>query len=227
MVVIYLAIIITFVLRNHRVFNMNIEQRVRDLAKSKGLKMSELADRVDMTQTNLMVSIRNNPKLSTLEDIAKSLNVTIADIVDQQKTQTEGIAIINGETYTISKPQPDVVQVPHYKDYSILKHDIKSFIKTCIKKEEENSICGYVEMLEFFNLFYDEDSRTFFLSLYYSKGQVFTNTYSIFEFGKKGQWYVNDVIDAVWCDVEGVVPDRLGVNPEGITQEDIDKAKNL
>jgi len=199
------------------------ENRVRELAKIKGIKISELAERVGMGHGNFLNSIRSNPKLSTLEEIANALNVKIADIVEPQRVETDGIVIINGETYSISKPQPDIVKLPHFKDYTILKNNIKIFIKTSIISEEERAICGYVEMLEFFNLFYDADNKTFSLTLCYGNGLIYTRAYPCLEYGDGDRWDVEDVIMAIWCDIESIVPTILGTNPENITQEDIDK----
>ena len=202
---------------------MSIEERVRQLCKIKGIRMSELAKRVDVTQSNLVASLRNNPRFKLLEDIAFALSVRVADILEQHRT--DGIAIINGETFAVSKPHADVVQVPHYKDYVLLKNDIEKFVLHSVKHKEEGALCGYVEMLELFTLFYDKDKQSFNLTLCYGKGLVYTNSFPCLDYVFKGEIVKKDIIRDIFCDIEGVVPTKLGVEGN-ITQADIDKVAN-
>ena len=89
-----------------------MESRIRELVKAKGLRMSDLANRCGMTQSNLISSIRSNPKLSTLELIAEALGIKVSDIIDPERAINEmGIVVIDGQTYVLSKPSPKVVQL--------------------------------------------------------------------------------------------------------------------
>ena len=74
-----------------------MENRVKEICKSKGLRMSDLAERVGMSQSNLSTTLRRNPKLSTLKDIADALGIRVSDIIDPQRATSEaGVVIING-----------------------------------------------------------------------------------------------------------------------------------
>ena len=203
---------------------MSIENRVKQLAKTRGLKMAALADKVGMSPSNLLASIRKNPRLSTLEEIAFALNVSVSDLVDTKKAPPEGITFINGETYVISKPSENIVRVPHYNEYVDLRKDIKKFVKKSIAVDEDGAICGYVEMMEMFSLLYDSANKTFSLSLCYGNGKTYASLYPCLEYGDGDVWDENEVIMSILEDIEGYVPAQIGLNREGLTQEDIDRA---
>lgn len=201
---------------------MTIEERVRQIAHVKGIKMSELAKRVGITQSNLIVSIRKNPRISTLEDIALALSVRVADIVDVQKSKTEGLVIIEGKTYTLSKPMPDIVQVPVYNYYPTLKADIDKFILSAVNGNNDMSICGYVETMEFFNLSYNAEDKVFILTLCYGKGTIETYRYDIYSYGDGDKWDISS-LNKIYNDIEGHVPFEQE-QKDNITQEDVDRA---
>lgn len=201
---------------------MTIEERVRQIAHVKGIKMSELAKRVGITQSNLIASIRKNPRISTLEDIALALSVRVADIVDVQKSKTEGLVIIEGKTYTLSKPMPDIVQVPVYNYYPTLKADIDKFILIAVNGNYDMSICGYVETMEFFNISYNAVDKVFMLTLCYGKVTFETYRYDIYSYGDGDKWDIPS-LNEIYNDIEGRVP-FVQEQKDNITQEDVDRA---
>ena len=72
-----------------------MENGVKEICKSKGLRMSDLAERVGMAQSNLSTTLRRNPKLSTLKDIADALGIRVSDIIDPQRATSEaGVVIV-------------------------------------------------------------------------------------------------------------------------------------
>ena len=184
---------------------MSIEDRVKQLAKSKGMKMSALAKNVGMSPSNLLSSIKSNPRLNTIENIALALGVGVADIVGSEKEIPEGLIVLNGETYVISKPTGKNVQVPHYKDKDKLKKDVISFIHNSIIAEKDGAICGYMGMVELFNLLYDSENKTFGLALCYGNGHIYTNFFPCIEYGDGNVWDEKEVIMSILSDVEGIV----------------------
>ena len=74
-----------------------MEQRIRKILSAKGLKMSDLANRVGMGQSNLVKSIKSNPKLSTLEDICVALGIEMTELLGGKEEKSDGVIVLNGE----------------------------------------------------------------------------------------------------------------------------------
>ena len=198
-----------------------MENTIKAILKAKGLRMADLANRVGMGQSNLVASLRNNPKLSTLEDISQALGVEMVELFGGKAEKGDGVVIVNGETYMLSKPTARTVQLPSYSDYSILRNDIKRFVKTCIKEHVVGSICGMVEDYEFFTLNYDrDDSRDadetlyekFILTICFGNKQTWTRQYERLEYSEDGnmKWDIPDVISDIINDIEGYVLGNMG-----------------
>lgn len=65
-----------------------MELRVKELCKEKGLQMQELADKLGITRITLTRNISGNPTISTLENIAAALGVTVPELFAPQPTNT-------------------------------------------------------------------------------------------------------------------------------------------
>ena len=128
----------------------------------------------------------------------------------------DGVVILNGETYMISKPTARTVQLPSYTDYAVLRNDIKRFVKTSIKEQVVGSICGMVEDYEFFTLNYDRDNsrdtegtpyEKFILTICFGNKQTWTRQYDRLEYSEDGnlKWSSPDVISDIINDIEGYV----------------------
>jgi len=65
-----------------------MELRIKEILKEKGFTSIWLASQVGITQPNMsnIVSGKSNPSLETLEKIANTLNVPIADLFEQPAT---------------------------------------------------------------------------------------------------------------------------------------------
>jgi transcriptional regulator with XRE-family HTH domain len=197
-----------------------MENRIKAILKAKGLRMADLANRIGMGQSNLVASLRNNPKLSTLEEICKALGVEMVELFGGKAEKGDGVVILNGETYMISKPVARTLQLPSYDDYSILRNDIKRFVKTSIKEQVIGSICGMVEDYEFFTLNYDRDNsrdadgtlyEKFILTICFGNKQTWTRQYDQLEYSEDGnlKWDIPMVISDVINDIEGYVLGQL------------------
>ena len=209
-----------------------MEDKIRAILKAKGLRMSDLANRVGMGQSNLVASIRTNPKISTLENICVALGIDMAELLGGKEEKSEGIMVINGETYAISKPRTRTVQLPSYTDYSALREDIKSFVRERTTKKEAGSICGMLEDFEFFTLSYDYCMQEFenkppydkfHLTICYANKQIWDTLYDVFEYCKSGNefdWDVQMVCTEIIDDIEGYVLAQLGKNYKYLSKEE-------
>lgn len=195
----------------------NIEQNLRELIKAKGLKLSDIADRMGTTVSNLLSSVKGNPTVSKLEDIAAALQISVSELLTMRPESAQGIVIIGGHTYQLTKPSPTTVQIPTYDRYDVLRDEVKEFIQKSIDGAETVSKMGVVETMEFFSLMYDHDKDTFWLSLCYADGKTNTLAYDKFEYcdwnksksEDDAPWDVAQVSEEIINDIEGYVPSKL------------------
>ena len=195
-----------------------MEQRIRKILSAKGLKMSDLANRVGMGQSNLVKSIKSNPKLSTLEDICVALGIEMTELLGGKEEKSDGVIVLNGETYTLNKPKTRTAQIKVYNDYQELRSNIRDFVKKSLRTKELGSIGGMVEDFEYFTLLYDynaEDTSVFehfYITIQYGKGKTWTYSYDTSEY-----MYSNEGTDTktlteyIINDIEGKVLSELGL----------------
>lgn len=62
--------------------------RIREVIKEKGLKTSELAEKLGMTESNLNYHISGNPSVKILERIADGLGVPISELFEERHQST-------------------------------------------------------------------------------------------------------------------------------------------
>lgn len=90
--------------------------RIKEVAKSKGISITDLADRLGVKQVTLSRTINGNPTIETLRKIAAVLDCDVRELIEptkeqEQTTQTplyiknEGGGLINVGTLDIAKVQ--------------------------------------------------------------------------------------------------------------------------
>lgn len=178
---------------------------------------NELANRIGTSPSNLLSSVKGNPTISKLQDIAAALQVSVSELLTQRPEKALGLAIIDGVPYQVSRPSATVVQLPVYNRYDDLRSDIKSFVIKSIEVGHNATLMGMLESFEVFSLLYDAHDPGFFLSLCYADGKVMTLSYHRLEFsnwqgdGKDEtiEWDMDDLIEEITNDIEGAVPMKL------------------
>ncbi len=194
-----------------------IEQNLREIARAKGLRLSDIADRMGTTVSNLLSSVKGNPTASKLQGIAEALGVGVSELLTLRPESARGLVILDGKTWQLAKPSGSVVQIPTYDKYDVLRGDLRLFIAKAVDGKENVSMMGLVETMEFFCLVYDSFSGYFYLSLCYADSKMMTITYDIAEFcdwdgdESKTAWNVGQLTEEIINDIEGAVPARLRV----------------
>ena len=56
------------------------ELRIKELCKLQGITQQELADRIGISRPAMSQRMSNNPNLSSLEEIAQALGVSVRDL---------------------------------------------------------------------------------------------------------------------------------------------------
>ena len=204
-----------------------MEQRIRKILSAKGLKMSDLANRVGMGQSNLVKSIKSNPKLSTLEDICVALGIEMTELLGGKEEKSDGVIVLNGETYTICKPKTRTAQIKVYNDYQELRSNIRDFVKKSLRTKELGSIGGMVEDFEYFTLLYDynaEDTSVFehfYITIQYGKGKTWTYSYDTSEYMDSNEGTdTKTLTEYIINDIEGKVLSELGLEYNYISNND-------
>lgn len=72
----------------------NLSLSVRLLCRKQGITMRQLAEKMQIAPESLSRAINGNPQLSTIQAIAKNLNVEVADLFNSHLEQTDLTAII-------------------------------------------------------------------------------------------------------------------------------------
>lgn len=72
----------------------NLSLSVRMLCRKQGITMRQLAEKMQIAPESLSRAINGNPQLSTIQSIAKNLNVEVADLFHTSLDQTDLIAIV-------------------------------------------------------------------------------------------------------------------------------------
>ena len=191
----------------------NIEQNLREIAKAKGLRLSDIADRMGTTVSNLLTSVKGNPTISKIQDIAEALGVGVSDLLTLRPESASGLVVLDGKTWQLARPSNAVVQIPTYNRYDVLRGDVMRFIAKVSEEGENECLMGVVETMEFFCLLHDPFNEIFHLSLCYADGKTMTIPFDKMEFcawkGEVAVWDVEQVTEEIINDLEGAVPERL------------------
>ena len=194
-----------------------MELRINELLREQGLKISDLADKIGVDQSNLKRSLANNPKLSTLQDVAKALHVHVHELFTPNlPTTPSGVVVVNGRTYGLVE-NPSVVQIPSYNNFSALRKEVKGFVNSRVKEGKTGAFCALVCGYQLVSLVYDCVAKKFILTLYYGDSESKTFFFDLMEFAewKDGNdkdpiWNLEDVAGQITCDIENVVSFEFG-----------------
>ena len=93
-----------------RKFNDMVAQRIKQIAKERGMKMSDIANALGINPVNFSASINGNPTVHTLEKIAEVLNVTISDFFEKPDSEVTGYLEVKGEIKKISN-RSDILRI--------------------------------------------------------------------------------------------------------------------
>ena len=66
-----------------------MELRVKEVIKAKGLTMQQVADVLGITRDTLTRNINGNPTIETLEKIAKTLGVSVSDLLYEERPEED------------------------------------------------------------------------------------------------------------------------------------------
>ncbi len=195
----------------------SIETNLKAICRQKGLSLTDVANRMGASPSNLLSSVKGNPTISKIQDIANALQVSVSELLTMRPEKAAGVTVIGGQVYQISKPAAGVVQLPVYERYDTFRDDIKDFVAKAVEADENTAKMGIVETFEVFCLSYDTHTATFHLTLCYSTGKTLSITYSKLEYcdwkdtdtEETVKWDLHEVTQEIIDDIENAVPSKL------------------
>lgn len=195
----------------------DVEKTLRAICLAKGLRIADIAERMGSGQSNLISSLRGNPSLSKLEEVANAAGVSLAELLTSRPESSQGVVIIGGETYQLTRPSSRTVQMPAYTDHTEMRQEVGVFIYHAIEEQTRSSIMGMLETMEVFTLIHDPATAHFFLSICYSDGQTLTFSYDKMEYctwaeddtPETAKWVYDDILNEILNDIEHTVPEKL------------------
>lgn len=77
--------------------------RVKEICKERNIQLKDLAEQLGITPVSLTQSLNGNPTLSRLTEIAKILDVEVADLFsNRSKEDVHGCIYVNGKPNLIN-----------------------------------------------------------------------------------------------------------------------------
>ena len=195
----------------------SIVTNLKEICLRKGLTMSDVAERMGTSPSNLLSSVKGNPTISKLEDIAEALGISVAELLTTRPEASQGLVIIGGETFALSKPAAATVQIPTYSRYDVLRSEVKKFIASSIKEGRTATKMGILETLEFFTLTYSAPADTFLLSLCFGESKQVAIAYDKLEYcltddyrtEAEAKWDTKQVTEEILNDLTDYVPSHI------------------
>ena len=73
--------------------------KIKEVAKSKGMTMAQIAEKLNISNITLSQSLNGNPTLSRLTEVADALGVDVSELFaqPQRKQDIHGVLYVNGK----------------------------------------------------------------------------------------------------------------------------------
>lgn len=119
--------------------------------------------------------------------------------------------------YQVSKPAPNVVQLPVYERYDDLRDDIKEFVARAVEADGSTAKMVMLETFEVFSLSYDVHDAKFHLKLCYADGKMLSMAYQKLEYcdwkeedtEESVKWDLHEATQEIINDIESAAPTKL------------------
>lgn len=177
-----------------------METRIKELCKAKGLRMSDLAEKMGVNQANLAASLKGNPTLNRLKDIAKILDVDVAELFRKDDTVQKlcGYVEIEGKVEKISRASDWIAvggkiktlpHIPVYMKISDIRGAVRDFIHRAYDDRRiTSSIYGWVGEKELFCLTCHPD-------IIRNDAEEYENVIFVLTLMSRGKTIVEELID--------------------------------
>lgn len=192
-----------------------MEEKILQILKERGMRMSNLAAKLDMDQSNLSKKLKKDPKVSLIESIAKALDVPVSTFFPEPTPdEPAGVLDLGGKRFALV-PLPD--EVAGEQDTSpealkltpeTLQEKIDSLAQQCSKDGRTRAIYGFLSN-HLVVVLYDAASERYLRLLWGDDGEVTHLDYPLHGFDEESsaEWdsvqlaelIVNDILGS--CDL--------------------------
>ncbi len=155
---------------------------VREILKSKGVSIKELAFRMGISPSAVSQLLANEyPSMQVLERIAKAIDVDILDFFAQRYSYLNGYVETGGEIYPVRSREQfmdvtnkvdGIVHIPSFKNQEDYKNTIREFLSNAIDSGKSDALMARYNLKEIFTLTYDANSEKISLTLCISDGEI-------------------------------------------------------
>lgn len=151
--------------------------KVEEILKSKGMKMADLAVKLNVDQSNLTKSLEGNPRLSRLKEVASALDVSIRDLFsDVEPSLKEGLLRV-GDRYFALVPVVISEAANIYNPGRFYKEAYEMVLNCLKNRDRVCSFCGLYGGVCPFALTYDCRSQQFLFAFSPTGGHYVTWSY--------------------------------------------------
>lgn len=84
--------------------------KIKEVCKAKGLKLSDLADKLGINPVSLSASLNGNPTIAWLQKVADVLDVEVNDLIERKSPTVIGCIMIGDDAYTIKRKE-DILEL--------------------------------------------------------------------------------------------------------------------
>ena len=177
--------------------------RIKELCKEKGLRMSDIATKMGVDRANLTASLKGNPTLSRLTDVANILGVEVYELFREKRDvcRIDGFVELDGETVRL-RNAADLMQatctasgIPYYSKVSEMRMAVRDFVHGCLNNmEQPSSLFGCLLGAETFNISFcselvdDVENGVFILTSFRLKDTI---RLELLEYGCDGKYDID------------------------------------
>ena len=126
--------------------------------------MANLASKLNTDQSNLKKKIEGNPTLSTLQEIASALDVSVRDLLPNgEPSLREGVLRVGDRHFALVPVE--MPEAPYIYNPTRFYSAVKEFVLDCLKRKDKTiSFCGLYGGVCPFALVYEHESRRLLFS---------------------------------------------------------------
>ena len=182
-----------------------MELRIKELCRAKGLTIADIADKLGMDSSNLYSSLKGNPSLKRLQQVAEALNVSVGELFAEREPDIfAGTLTIDGQTYKVAHASADTLQVPHFNNYAEFRENLFRFVSEGVKEDKPASVMGVLDSTKAFSVAYSPNGRIFVLSLCVG-AEITTRIYDTLEYTLNDVVSVEELYQEIVNDIESPI----------------------
>ncbi|MCR5840462.1 MAG: helix-turn-helix domain-containing protein [Bacteroidales bacterium] len=128
-----------------------MEEKILQILKERGMRMSNLAAKLGVDQSNLSKKLKNDPKASLLERIATALEVPVSSFFpDQLPAESAGVLNMGGKRFALvplpdeAVERSDIPPEAHNLTPGALQERIYSMALQCSKDGKTRAVYGFL-----------------------------------------------------------------------------------